>query len=473
MYLLPHSPPRRLRTALWLAFGLRLLLLLWGTYQDATSAIKYTDIDYVVFTDASRCLVQPTTTPGCTLASGPSVNGVDPTQFSALSGWIGDPYSRKTYRYTPLLALLTSLNILVHPIAAKLFFVLSDLLIGYLLHSLLVLRHIPASKATQYVAYVWLFNPIIANISTRGSSEAVLGVLVIATLFWAEKKNWFKMALMLGLAVHFKIYPLVYASSLLGYIASHDRSSGYNGWFGKKQFFLALTSGATFLLLNLAMYLIWGAPFISHTFLYHLHRLDHRHNFSPYFYSYYLSSTSTSLPTSSTLLSLIRHPLVAFIPQLGSSITLGFYLSSSKDPTPDQSSPSDLPFIWLIQTLVFVTFNKVCTSQYFLWYIWFLPLVLPDLSKPITPSTKSTSTTKRSALLSPTTGWILAQVLWLSQAYQLEILGWPTYLRVWAAGVVFMGINCWVIVSLIKAYTSPSAPTTTTTTSSMAKSKFQ
>ena len=93
----------------------------------------------------------------------------------------------------------------------------------------------------------------------------------------------------------------------------------------------------------------WGQPFLEHTFLYHIHRLDHRHNFSPYFYPIYLATSSTSKSTWTTLL---RHPLAAFVPQLGLSIGLGFAFGAK-----------DLTLAWFVQTFAFVTFNKVCTSQ--------------------------------------------------------------------------------------------------------------
>ena len=99
----------------------------------------------------------------------------------------------------------------------------------------------------------------------------------------------------------------------------------------------------------------WGQPFLEESYLYHLHRLDHRHNFSPYFYMVYLTYPSATLvPEASTWKVLLRSPLTSFVPQMSLAIGTGLLFGRRKD---------DLVFAWFVQTFIFVVFNKVCTSQ--------------------------------------------------------------------------------------------------------------
>ena len=101
----------------------------------------------------------------------------------------------------------------------------------------------------------------------------------------------------------------------------------------------------------------WGQPFLYESYLYHLQRLDHRHNFSPYFYLTYLTYPSIDLANSESLSfwnRILRSPLTSFVPQMGLALGLGLLFGRRKE---------DLVFTWFSQTAVFVVFNKVCTSQ--------------------------------------------------------------------------------------------------------------
>ena len=99
----------------------------------------------------------------------------------------------------------------------------------------------------------------------------------------------------------------------------------------------------------------WGQPFLEESYLYHLHRLDHRHNFSPYFYLVYLTYPSaSSVPETSLWKQLLRSPLTSFVPQMILALGTGLLFGRRRD---------DLVFTWFVQTFVFVVFNKVCTSQ--------------------------------------------------------------------------------------------------------------
>lgn len=64
--------------------------------------------------------------------------------------------------------------------------------------------------------------------------------------------------------------------------------------------------------------------------------------------SYELDPSSNRSPFTTAL----RNPLVSFLPQMLLCLLAGVVLARR-----------DLSFAWFVQTMVFVTFNKVCTSQ--------------------------------------------------------------------------------------------------------------
>lgn len=87
--------------------------------------------------------------------------------------------------------------------------------------------------------------------------------------------------------------------------------------------------------------------FVESTYLYHVGRKDHRHNFTPYFYPTYLN-----YDVQPDTVSLFSNPVLSLVPQLILSLGLGVVYGGV-----------DLPLAWFLQTYAFVTFNRVCTSQ--------------------------------------------------------------------------------------------------------------
>ncbi|KFG84165.1 putative mannosyltransferase (PIG-M) [Metarhizium anisopliae] len=390
---------------LLIAALLRVALLVYGTYQDAHSAIKYTDIDYLVFTDASRYV------------------------WHAQS-----PYARDTYRYTPLLAwlLLPTVSFFAF---GKVIFALADLLAGWLILRILRRRGIPPEQAGAFAA-LWLWNPMVATISTRGSAEGLLGVLATALVWAAEGHRVNLAAVLLGLGVHFKIYPCIWAPAIAWWMDDdRPRRKQASRFLSRDRIQLAAVSLATFTGLNVLMYAVYGRPFLVHTFFHHLTRIDHRHNFSPYNVLLYLASSRPGIP--------LHAESLAFLPQLSLSCVL----------IPLVLAKKDLATSMMAQTFAFVTFNKVCTSQYFLWYMIFLPLYLP------------TSTFLRKPRLGMTALvlWLVSQGAWLHQGYELEFLGRSTFFPgLWASSVAFYLVNCWILGVIISdggARTAPKART--------------
>ena len=86
--------------------------------------------------------------------------------------------------------------------------------------------------------------------------------------------------------------------------------------------------------------------FVNHSYTYHLIRTDHRHNFSIYNTLLHLNSAYGGANG-------LRVESLAFLPQLLLSVIF----------MPLYMAKTDLASTMLAQTLAFVTFNKVCTSQ--------------------------------------------------------------------------------------------------------------
>ena len=440
-----NNSPDDFMKAIWQVISISALihatLIIYSLWHDKNFQFKYTDLDYWVFGDAARAV-----------AAG----------FS--------PFARATYRYSPLLAylLLPGKWLGFEAAYGKMLFSSVDLMVGYLIYRLLRLKGWHSVDAARHSALFWLLNPMALAISTRGNAESLVCACVLGVVYLLMVRKRLEAALLFGFSVHFKIFPIIYAPSILMFLGIYHKFSnspnksksngsdtnspqmvslqsfynsnstsvmplnsgiklsssplirsaspnrltesmssgigGLNGLISQRRpihssvsrstllkqscedsksatitattvikssngtkitvyppskvlfslfsgritiksshLAFSVISASVFLLLTGLFYLIHGKLFLDEALLYHLIRKDHRHNFSPYYLQFYLESV---LPLPKWI------PIAAFIPQV-ILLTLVALKYARKD----------LPFACFLQTFIFVTFNKVCTSQ--------------------------------------------------------------------------------------------------------------
>jgi len=246
-------------------------------------------------------------------------------------------------------------------------------------------------------------------------------------------RQWVAAAIVQGaLAVHLKIYPIIYLPSIFLFMANEGR----NIWFGfydivnfcwtciynLKGFVFAMASLLFFLNCVAIGYMLYEQKFLDEFLLYHVTRSDVRHNFSPYFYPLYLAVGDVQMTKVISL--------GAFIPQMTMIVIFAVRYHD------------DLPFCWFLTTYSFVSLNKVSTSQYFSWYLCFMPLIYCRIKM------CSTKAVKLMVL------WFFGQAQWLLPAYLLEFQGFNTFIWLWLASLAFMSINFYIIGSVISHYES-------------------
>ena len=260
------SPSKQIKHFLYgLLLRLILLVILPVLMDDGLllPGVRYTDIDYDVFTDAAAHI-----------AEGRS------------------PYRRHTYRYTPFLAVLLSLPmggglrrrgllVLSTKYFGKILFCVADAICGYVILKLrarssrrrqqqasnttvmhenkqqrkeynsiiekYVVQHVNNLSPEFIDALWWLYNPLPINICTRGSAEALVVLLPVlltvaltvhndnnmkeqSSLQTKNKRRCIPIPLraclagvMHGIGIHCKLYPVIYTVSFMANFSRREQ----------------------------------------------------------------------------------------------------------------------------------------------------------------------------------------------------------------------------------------------------------
>lgn len=396
-------------TILLYGFIIRLLALSYSIVHDSyISHIAYTDIDYNVFTNGSLAIVEGRS-----------------------------PYNDTEYRYPPLVALIFVPNVLLNASLGKFILIVADIIGGYFQYMLNIYEGTNRYNSKLYLM-LWLFNPVTIAISTRGSFEPIITLLVLASIYLLIEQSYILGGLTYGLSTHIKLYPVIYMIAIYGFMIQRKpyliTQSRVFYWIrtiapnmNHVKFF---TSAFVSLVISTYFsYKYYGWDYLEQSILYHLRRRDLQHNFSVYFYLFRL------LPQYSGVLSSLAFVLQA----VGVAVISTFYLSMD---TNRRIRLRKLSFSLFCSTFLFVSLNKVCTSQYFNWYLIFLPLILDSLRL------------SKSQAYSLMSAWLLSQANWLFFAYLYEYQKFDIINLVGNSSIMFLLSNMWILSTLCSNFDS-------------------
>ena len=384
---------------------LRAILVIYAMWHDANLPVRYTDADYFVFRDAAALVAVGST-----------------------------PYARATFRYPPLVAWLLAPgeSLGIGAVWGKVLFCAADVGVGALLIGLLIARGETRSAARRASA-LWLLSPLAATAASRGSSDALALLFVLAALHGVDAARrggngrggggsmglWEAASggVALGAAIYSRLFPIIYALPLaLALGQSGIRVRMCCGLLSPSVIVLTVATIATALILTASGIAAYGTDALTEAYYFHLSRVDARHNFSPLWYATYLASAAGGPGAKGPLKG------VAVIV----STTLATLIA-----------PRDLHLAVLIGTLAFVTLNAVVTAQYFNWWAALLPLVA------------TRSRLSFSAALTLGAMWWGTELAWLFWAYKLEFKGEPVHGYLAGASLAFFMANVVLTLALL------------------------
>ncbi|PIA27154.1 hypothetical protein AQUCO_08300090v1 [Aquilegia coerulea] len=119
---------------------LRIVLIIYGEWQDTHMEVRYTDVDYLVFSDASSLMA---------------------------SGFLTHYLLWEVYTFLIFIELALPIDECAY---------VADILVGLFIRNILKLRGVPENLCLISMG-AWLFNPFTFTIGTRGNCELVLSLL--------------------------------------------------------------------------------------------------------------------------------------------------------------------------------------------------------------------------------------------------------------------------------------------------------
>lgn len=403
-----------------IAAVVRLALMAYGIYQDEHSVVKYTDIDYYVFYDSLISLFKDK----------------------------GSPYDRDTFRYTPLLTYMMA-PCLWNIHLGKVLFVIFDLTCGFYIYKILTKTK---AKYPVHGTALWLLNPMVIAISTRGNAESIMSFLMLLCLYLFINKNYVISGAVYGLSIHFKIYPIIYSIPFSCYFI-YEFCRSKNSKYIMNWIIFGITSILTLLGVTYLVYKKFGDEFLEHTYFYHMVRSDHRHNFSAWNMVLYMEQIpqvikqdlffeSNNVFRRVNINTILNNKSLSTFPQLFICCITPVILFFKDTNT--TNIVEKLIKIISIQTMLFVHFNKVITSQYFIWYLTYLPFFIDYF-------TDKFENKKYFELIKLGTVWISSQGIWLLFGFLLEFKNKNVFVELFGAGCVMLLANVYVICKLIES----------------------
>lgn len=393
---------------LW-AVSIRLIVLLAGDLIDHyLYPLQFTDIDYHVFSDAALLISQ-----------GKS------------------PYQVPTYRYPPVVAWLLVSNQYLHHCCGKVIFAIFDTL--WVREVILLSSSIRGNIAASSLPWNWIcaLNPISIYICCRGSSDAISNYFILLCLRMLLSSQILIAGGVLGFVIYLRVYPIIYLPAFALYLLFQPNKTLFSNLSNVVKLIAAVIMSAG--MWTLVSYLAYGQEYLGQAILYHFQREDHRHNFSIHYLSIYFKKSQAMMfeECGNKQCDDVNHDdfnviafLIKLLPLLCQAclMLIVIFIYALKN----------LAKCMLLQTMIFVAFNKVITGQYFLWYFALVPLVCHDIL------------TRYKDYILTSIIWIFALCLWLLQAYRLEFLGQNTFIEIYFASIIFLFANIYCIHTVAK-----------------------